>query len=155
MLLLVFQCGVAFFLLVTIYMVFAIFDSEFGFDGLFALVIQFLFAIVIAIFTILLCLLIGLPIRLHPKIKNWWMKNFYVSIFGVMVGLALLGLSYLPQLTETVAANINGIDTTKKIPNVNLAVTGWFVTAFMVLHIYPPAVISIKIKNAVLSKNGL
>jgi hypothetical protein len=132
------QAGISFLLLTSAYMIFAIQDSEFGFDGLFALLLQLGFAIILSALTLLGCAIIGLPIRLNKKIRAWWIKHFYISLIGVFIGIAFLALSFLPQFMETVQAEINGSPGMKKVPNFTLAGIGWFLTGFMALHIFPP-----------------
>ena len=120
-----------------IYMIFALFDNDFGIDGLFGLfIIQPIFAIAFSVLTIFVCLIVGLPIRLNKKLNRWWATNFYISIIGTICGLTLLGLSLLPVFNETVT--INGQKSLKQIPNSSLTYIGWFLTAFSLLHMFPP-----------------
>ena len=122
-----------------IYMFFAFLDNDFGFDGLFGLIFfQPIIGVVVSGLTILLCLIVGLPIRLHKKLNYWWTTNFYISILGAIIGLALLLLAILPQFHETVTATIDGQETLKQIPYPSLTLIGWFLTTFSLLHIFPP-----------------
>jgi hypothetical protein len=120
-------------------MVFALLDSDFGFDGLFGLfIIQPIFAIVLSGLTILVCLIVGLPIRLNNKLNYWWTSNFYIAIIGAACGLTFLLIAFHPNLKETVTADLNGQPTLKQIPNLAFITIGWFLTAFSILHTYPP-----------------
>ncbi len=126
----------------------ALLDSDFGFDGLFGLIFfQPIIAVVVSGLTILLCLIVGLPIRINEKLNYWWISNFYISILGAMFGLSLLLLAILPQFHETVTATIDGQETLKQIPNLTLILVGWFLTAFSLLHIFPPHWLNKQIKN--------
>ena len=132
------QLGAAFFGGVLIYMLFAAMDSEFGADGLFTLLLQLIFAVPLTLLTILLCLLVGLPIRMHKAVREWWMAHYYIPILGFVLGIVLFYISYLPQYTHTVSATIDGIAGSKSIPNPTIAITAWFITLFMLLHFFPP-----------------
>ena len=74
---LVFQTVLTFIVIFCIYMVFALLDNDFGIDGLLGLFIfQPIIGIILSALTIIVCLTIGLPIRLHKKINYWWTTNF-------------------------------------------------------------------------------
>lgn len=141
------QIALTFIATFCIYMVFALLDSDFGFDGLFGLVIfQPIIAIILSGLTIFCCLIVGLPIRLNNKLNSWWTTNFYVSIIGAFIGLTFLVLALLPTFSETVTYDLDGVPTLKQIPNSILSFSGWFLTAFSLLHIYPPRQLTEKIK---------
>lgn len=143
-----FQVALTFIATFCIYMVFALFDNDLGFDGLFGLfLIQPLIAIVISCMTILICLLLGLPIRINKKINYWWTTNFYVSIIGVFVGLSLFFLATLTNFRETVLVNIDGQEMIKQVPNSTLIYIGWILTTFSILHSFPPRQMIEKIKT--------
>ena len=139
----------------AIYMFFAILDTNFGIDGLFGLlIIQPIFGAILSILTIGVCLLVGLPIRLNKKINKWWTTNFYISIIGTVFGLALLMLALIPKFNETIKIQLDGQETLKNIPNYILSYTGWFMTAFMTLHFFPPEIIKRKIETILNSNSG-
>ncbi|WP_460758920.1 hypothetical protein [Niabella terrae] len=122
-----------------IYMVFALLDSDFGFDGLFGFVtVQPIIAIILSGLTIFDCLNVGLPIRLNNKANHWWITNFYIAIIGTVFGLIFLFLSFLPTFSETVTYDLDGRPTSKQIPNSIFAISGWILTGFSLPHIYLP-----------------
>jgi len=136
---LIFQFALTFIATFCIYMLFVLLDNDFGIDGLFGLfIIQPIFGLIFSILTIIICLIIGLPIRLNKKLNHWWTTHFYISIIGTICGLTLLLLALLPNFNETVETIIDGQKTLKQIPNLALLCVGWFLTAFSILHIYPP-----------------
>jgi len=140
------QIVLTFIAIFCVYMFFALLDNDFGFDGLFGLfIIQPIIGIILSLLTIIVCLTLGLPIRLNKKINHWWATNFYVSIIGTVIGLILLFLALLPNFNETVI--INEQETFKQIPNSTLSYVGWFLTAFSLLHIYPPRQLTERIKK--------
>lgn len=133
------QVALTFIATICIYMVFALLDSDFGFDGLFGLVIfQPIIAIILSCLTIFVCLIVGLPIRLNKRLNYWWTSNLYISIIGTICGLTFLSLALLPTFRETVTYHLDGQPTLKQIPNAIFLISGWFLTAFSLLHIYPP-----------------
>ncbi len=142
------QIASTFISIFCIYMVFAMLDSDFGVDGLFGLVIfQPIMAIILSAMTIFVCLIIGLPIRLNKKLNYWWTRNFYISIIGTIIGMTFLFLALLPAFTETVAYDLDREPTIKQIPNSIFSMTGWILTAFSILHIYPPRQSTEKLKS--------
>lgn len=129
-------------------MIFALIDSDFNFDGLFGLVIfQPIMAIILSGLTTFVCLIIGLPVRLNKKLNYWWTRNFYIPIIGTIIGLIFLFLALLPTFSETVTYDLNGEPTLKQIPNSIFSITGWLLTAFSILHIYPPRQLTEKVKR--------
>src|SRR5690606_2602474 len=96
------QIALTFIATFCIYMVFALLDSDFGFDGLFVLFVFYpFFAFILSVFTIFVCLVAGLPIRLNKKINYWWKKNLFIAIIGTVLGLIFLSVSLLPTFKET------------------------------------------------------
>ena len=129
-------------------MVFALLDSDFGFDGLFGLIIfQPIIAIILSGLTIFVCLIVGLPIRLNSKLNYWWATNFYIAIIGIIIGLTFLFLALLPTFRETATYELDGQPNIKTIPNSILSISGWLLTAFSLLHIYPPRQLTEKVKS--------
>lgn len=142
------QIALTFIATFCIYMVFAFLDSNFGFDGLFGLVIfQPILAVILSGLTIFVCLILGLPIRLNNKLNYWWTTNFYIPIIGTTIGLTFLFLALLPPFNETVTYDLDGELTLKQIPNSILSITGWLLTAFSILHIYPPRQLTERAKD--------
>lgn len=142
------QIALTFIATFCIYMVFALLDSDFGFDGLFGLVFfQPIIAIILSGLTIIVCLILGLPIRLNSKVNYWWTTNFYISIIGTIIGLTFLFLSLLPTFRDTATCDLDGQTTLKQITNTVLSISGWFLTAFSLLHFYPPRQLTEKIKT--------
>jgi hypothetical protein len=136
-------------------MVFALLDYEGGFDSFVGLTIfQPVLAVILSALTIFCCLIFGLPIRLINKLNYWWTQHFYLSILLTFIGLILLGLSLNPDFIETTTITSDGLETTKKIPNSRLVITGWILTAFSALHIYPPRKLTIKAQGILTNLTG-
>jgi len=133
------QSTLTLFLLLFIYMILVLIDYEGGFDGFVATtVVQPILGLFFALVTIGICLLIGLPIRISQPINSWWRKNYWIGIVSLFIGTSLLGASlyFTEMYRET--------DIEKEIPNITLATSGWFITAFSVLHIFPPENVAVR-----------
>lgn len=129
-------------------MIFAISDSKGGIDGILGITIfQPILAIIFAILTIFICGLIGLPIRINRKLNDWWRTKFYVSVILAFIGGILSIVSFLPTFVQKTEYEINGIIEIVTIPNIFLAITGWFLIAFGILHSFPPLKLQIKITD--------
>jgi hypothetical protein len=136
----VLQLGSTFVLTFAIYMVLAIGQNfEGGFDNVVGMaIIQPLMGAIICGLTIIVCLIIGLPIRLIKLFNNWWTNHFLISVGGTGLGITFIIISFIPTLREVVKVTTDGVEHLKEIPNLILSIAGWFVTAFFTLHIYPP-----------------
>lgn len=95
----------------------------------------FIIPIILIPLTIGICLIVGLPIRLSSKIYNWWLSNSYIAFIGLTLGFIIILLS--PNFTNNIKIVENGVQTYKDFPNETILGTGWFVTAFFLLHFYP------------------
>jgi hypothetical protein len=122
----------------SIYMIFALLDNDFGMDGLFGLfVFQPIIGILASCSIIVACLLIGLPIRLNKRIYDWWINYFYIAPIGILIGIVLLILATYPNFQDTVSTSIDGQEVLKHIPNPVLATIGWILVTFSMLHSFP------------------
>jgi hypothetical protein len=138
-----YQLFITFTTLFVIYLIFALLDmDEFDMitEGAF-LIFQPLFAIILSTLTIVACTIVGLPIRLLPKVKGWWSRRPFIPAVTLTIGIILLFLSLNENFRETRNIAIDGIEKEKDVPNYDLALTGWFVTAFALLHFYPMAIL--------------
>ena len=119
-----------------LYMFYAIMDAGSGgpFSFLFALITGGFFSIL----SVLICLLIGLPIRLHNGLKRWWTKSYILPLLMIMGGLFCVALSLAPARMDLVTMPEDPNGSQKLIPDVGLALAGWFTTIFGVLHTLLP-----------------
>ena len=146
----IFQLFITSFILFATYIIFALLDmteidmiTEIGF-----VIFQPILGAIISLTTIIICLLIGLPIRLVPKVYKYWTHKPFIVIVSVTIGAILLLLSLNNNFTETTIITIDDQERTKIIPNYYLALTGWFLVAFNLLHFYPMSIINwVKNKN--------
>lgn len=150
------QCSITFILILSIYMTFVLLDYKGGIDGFVgATIFQPILGGLISAFTIVICLVIGLPIRLGKKIHSWWTKNFLLSILGTFTGLILLFASSLSAFKETINTTIENQTIIKEMPNLTLVFIGWFLTAFSTLHVFPSEKIKLWTENIVRRSTGM
>jgi magnesium-transporting ATPase (P-type) len=127
-----------------IYMVLAITDYQGGFEGFVGIaIVQPIMGAIVCLLSILACFIVGLPIRLARTINNWWINHFWISVIGIVLGIILIIISFFPMFRESVKVNTEGIEGMKEIPSIVVLSSGWFVTTFFTLHIYPPSFIRI------------
>lgn len=123
----------------VIYMIFAALDvDEIGLPetiGFF--IFQPLFGIILVAITIFTCIILGLPIRLHERLNNWWQAHQAIPIAGIIAGIILLTASLFPSLMEQKQGIIDGSSVAKFVPNLRLAVGGWVLTSFSLMHWFP------------------
>jgi len=138
-------------------MPFAMFDYQGGITNFVGLTLfQPIFAILMSILTVIVCGLVGLPIRLNSKLNTWWRTHFYVSILiGVLVLVACV-ISLMPGFVEEITYRMDGINMTQTVPNQILSISGCFLVAIGTLHAYPPKGLQDKLEklfNKALDKN--
>jgi len=153
---LLFQFGATFILTFCLCMVFAMFDYKGGMANFIGLTFfQPITAALFSIFTIIICSIIGLPIRLNVRLKTWWSKHFYISIILATIGVISCAISLTPMFIEEITYSLEGIERTDTVPNQILSILGWFVLAFGTLHLYLPVFIeqiAIKLFERILNK---
>ena len=127
-------------------MLFAMFDYQGGFANFVGLTLfQPILAILLSILTVIVCGLVGLPIRLNNRLNNWWRTHFYVSILIGFLGLVACAFSLTPGFVEDVTYRMDGMDMTQTVPNQILSISGWFLVAIGALHVYPPIILEQKL----------
>lgn len=134
-----FQLFWTFIALSVIYLLFVNVDLEkadFIYQLLF-IVFKPVFLITACVSTVLICFVVGLPIRSIEKLNHWWIRKsmMQLSIFGL--GCTLLILSGNSTFAEMVIIETDGVELVTSRPNFTLITSGWFLTAFSILHFYP------------------
>lgn len=121
--------------LFVVYMIFAFFDYQGGIDNFVGMIIlQPLMAIIISVFTLFICFLIGLPIRINKKLNKFWRERFYLAPILVLCGIISCIFSLLPAFTEEIEVAEHIV----RFPNLFFSIIGWFLIAFGFLHLYLP-----------------
>jgi len=99
--------------------------------------VQGIIATVVILFTLAVCSLIGLPLRLVPSIAQWWRKRQFLVIIGLLTSVVIFWVSFFPSLRESAEIRSEGALVKTHLPNQNLIAVGWFLLAFCLLHFYP------------------
>ncbi|CAM4107235.1 hypothetical protein GILI108418_05250 [Gillisia limnaea] len=82
----------------VIYMIFAAFDYQGGIANFIGLAIfQPILAVVLSILTIIICGIIGIPIRINKKFNKWRRTNFYVAVIIAITGISFCIISLFPS----------------------------------------------------------
>jgi hypothetical protein len=148
-----FQVGLTIVTIFILYMLFAMFDYQGGIANFVGLTIfQPIFAIILSIITVIICGILGLPIRLNKRLNNWWRTHFYISILIGLLGLVACVISLMPGFIEEITYRMDGMDMTQTVPNQILSTSGWFLVAMGALHTYPPKFLQDKLENFLLKK---
>lgn len=131
-------------------MIFSLLDYQGGIDGFIGIIFfQPIMGVMSSLFTIIVCLIVGLPIRLNKRIKKWWNNRFYIAFGGVICGLTFIIISLIPDLMTTIITQNGDQEVLKKIPNLYLIVGGWFIMAFSTLHLFPPTFLVRRFVNVI------
>ncbi len=129
-------------------MLFAAFDYQGGIANFVGLAIfQPILAICLSLLTIIVCGIIGLPIRLNNRFNKWWRTNFYFAIILGIIGLVFCVISVFPNFIEQVEYRIDGLEQTATVPNRFFSVSGWFLIAFGLLHLFLPYKLEVSITS--------
>lgn len=121
------------------YMLFALINYSSGIDGFIGITfIQPIFAAIVSFISIVFCFLLGLPIRLSTRIKDWWINHFYLPLIIMIVGIVLLSLSVIPFFSKEIVDFTDESEIKRMAPNLAMIISGWFLTTFSILHTYPP-----------------
>jgi hypothetical protein len=107
-------------------------------SGIGFLIFQPILGSIIIALTIGICFLMGISLRRNKKHSAWWRNNQLIPIMGLLVGLLLFALSFLPSVADVQLIELEeGLTVEKHFPNSILAFSGWFLSAFSLLHFYP------------------
>lgn len=143
--------------LLAIYMCLAVTDYQGGIDGFIGLVVvQPILGTLLAAATMFACLLAGLPIRLHQRLRAWWSRHPSISLTGIALALLSFVAANVPRWKQSALVWVDAEPTeiTTLIPNMHLLGVAWFLAAFFLLHLFPPFLRSVKNGNLTRSELG-
>lgn len=142
------QTLITFFSLLIIYMIMVVLDYQGGIDGFIGVsIIQPMIGAILSIITIMICFIIGIPVRFYKKLNEWWQSKFFIAFIGSVIGFILIITALIPSMRETIQTDVDGETIMKTIPNVSIFIAGWFCAAFNLLHLYPPQKITAFIRS--------
>jgi hypothetical protein len=143
-----FQIFATFIFLIILFMLYSILDNVDA-DLVNMTVLLFinpLWGILFSFLTIVVCGLIGLPIRYKVNLHDWWLKHSYIPLIGFMLGVSLLIIAFHGDLTQDITTTIGDESFKRQGPNTTLTIIGWFICAFSILHCYPFVIINSIVK---------
>jgi hypothetical protein len=98
----------------------------------FDVVVVCLVALIVWLATVVVAVIIGLPIRLVPPVRRWWIQHAYVAFIGLVTGGALLVFAWAFSTIE----QYEGYP--QWVPNPWLLLSGWLLFAFSLTHLWWP-----------------
>jgi hypothetical protein len=129
-------------------MILALSNFRGGFDEIIGITLfQPIIATILAFLTLIICGLIGLPLRINNKLNIWWRENFYISPLIAFLGIITFAISFLPDFTQRVEHEIEGYKEVIQIPNSTLIILGWFLIGFGLLHSFPPYKLQVRLSK--------
>jgi len=106
------------------------------YDGILSMIFQPILGVIFSSIASFCLLLLGLPIRFVRPINRAWRKHWWFALFLVGIGIALMACSWLSCFRVMVFDAV--LEQECDSFNPTLAIAGWLVTIFAVLHFYPP-----------------
>ena len=106
------------------------------YDGILSMIFQPIMGAIFTCVAILVLLVVGLPIRLWKKLNIWWRAHWWLSFVIGTGAFVMMFLSWMPGLrVQVMDPELNmTVDSFHPI----LAIGGWMLNLFAVLHFYPP-----------------
>ncbi|MET3935614.1 hypothetical protein [Arthrobacter sp. OAP107] len=80
--------------------------------------------------------LLGLPLRLVPKLRRWWIANGEISVAGIIMGCLAIAAAYVRGHQQEGTAE--GRHYSAWIPDYPMLFAGWLVMAFFLTHVWFP-----------------
>lgn len=87
--------------------------------------------------TILVCVVMGLPLRLSASLNNWWLKKQRIPVTGIIVGFFLASNIVSRENFDSVATYTLTQPYPILLKEYFIEISGWFICAFSALHCYP------------------
>lgn len=80
--------------------------------------------------------LAGLPIRLIPNVRRWWIANGEISVAGIILGCLAVIASYVGGHQQE--GDAEGRRYSAWIPDYPLLLAGWVAMSFFLTHVWFP-----------------
>ena len=106
------------------------------YDGILSMMFQPIMGTILTMIAIAAMSLVGLPIRLMRRLNDWWRKRWWVVFVIGTIAFLMMYASWMPQFRTKVLDPETHMEVASFHPM--LAVGGWLLTIFAVLHFYPP-----------------
>ena len=106
------------------------------YDGVLSLMFQPIMGTILTLTAIVILLVVGLPIRRLTRLHRWWRNHWWIALVSGLVGFIMMYASWQPEFRVQVLDP--ELNTLIDSFHPGLAVGGWMLTIFSVLHFYPP-----------------
>ena len=106
------------------------------YDGILSMMLQPIVGTILTLIAIAVMSLVGLPIRLMRPLNDWWRKHWWIVFVIGTVAFLMMYASWMPQFRTKVLDPETRMEVGSFHPV--LAVGGWLLTIFAILHFYPP-----------------
>lgn len=106
------------------------------YDGLLSMILQPIIGVLVSLVAVFFLLILGLPIRLNRIVNKWWKAHWWLSFIIGTAAFVMMVISWLPMFRVPVMDSEMNMMVESFHPV--LAITGWLLTLFAVLHFYPP-----------------
>jgi len=106
------------------------------YDGILSMILQPIMGAIFAGVAVVLCLLLGLPIRLITSLRQLWRRFWWLPLFLGAVGFILMVTSWLPPFRQTVHDYATGREIETFQPA--MVVSGYLLSVFAALHFWFP-----------------
>ena len=106
------------------------------YDGLPSLIFQPIMGALCAGVAVLLCFLLGLPIRLVARLRRFWQHICWLPFFLGTLGFVLMVVSWQPPFRQTVHDYASDMVIQTFQPG--LALAGWLLSIFAALYFWFP-----------------
>ncbi|MGF0118267.1 hypothetical protein ACQFYA_18390 [Promicromonospora sp. Marseille-Q5078] len=106
------------------------------YDDLLTVVGWLFWSAALAVVTTMAVLVVGLPLRLVPRLRAWWSRHGEYTLLGGALGVLLIAGSFLAGHPDTV--NMDGVDLPVFQPQGIILLAGWTALAFSSAHVRWP-----------------
>lgn len=107
------------------------------YDGFPSIIFQPIIGALCTGVAVLLCFLVGLPIRLVIRPRRFWRHIWWLPFALGTLGFVLMVLSWQPPFRQTVHNDVSDPDMRMFQPALSLA--GWLLSIFAALHFWFPS----------------
>jgi hypothetical protein len=106
------------------------------YDGILSMIFQPIMGAIFTTIAIVIMLIAGLPIRFIRLLNTWWRQHWWIVFVIGAVAFGMMYASWMPQYRIKVFDPEMNMEVDSFHPA--LAISGWMMTIFAVLHFYPP-----------------
>ena len=106
------------------------------YDGFLSIIFQPIMGAAFSLIAILILAVLGLPIRLMKGMNLWWKAHWWIAFIIGTLAFGMMWASWMPEFRVKVFDPEMNMEVDSFNPY--LAIGGWVLTLFAVLHFYPP-----------------